>query len=235
VRLSLRHPGPRTLVSVKLQNVAPDGSSQQVTSAAVNLAVSGAADVELRLMATGWRFQAGHRIRLAVAPSDWPNLMPLPRIAPLEITGAIELSLPGLPADARAFVVPDDTMVDIAQPGATTTGGSQWRVITDVRTGRSGIATTGNSRAAVPAEGWSVSEATTRQATALDDDPLTAELHGTCRYRLRRPGLAADVTAESRVRARATEFIVDLRLRVAADDEPFAERRWHERIPRDGV
>ena len=108
-------------------------------------------------------------------------------------------------------------------------------MITDVRTGRSGIATTGNSRAAVPAEGWSVSEATTRQATALDDDPLTAELHGTCRYRLRRPGLAADVTAESRVRARATEFIVDLRLRVAADDEPFAERRWHERIPRDGV
>jgi hypothetical protein len=37
------------------------------------------------------------------------------------------------------------------------------------------------------------------------------------------------------VQARATEFVVDLRLRVAADGEPFAERRWRERIPRDGV
>jgi hypothetical protein len=37
------------------------------------------------------------------------------------------------------------------------------------------------------------------------------------------------------VRARETEFVVDLRLRVVADGEPFAERRWHERIPRDGV
>ncbi len=235
VRLSLRHPGPRTLVSVKLQNIAPDGSSQQVTSAAVNLAVAGTADIELRLMATGWRFEAGHRIRLAVAPSDWPNLMPLPRIAPLEITGPVELALPGLPADATPYTVPDEHMVAIAQPGATTAAGSQWRVVTDVRTGRSGIATTGRSRDAIPAEGWSVSEATTRQAMAADDDPLTAELHGTCRYRLRRPGLHADATAESRVRARETEFVVDLRLRVVADGEPFAERRWRERIPRDGV
>ena len=40
-RFTLRHPGPRTLVSVKLQNVAPDGSSQPVTSAAINLEIDG--------------------------------------------------------------------------------------------------------------------------------------------------------------------------------------------------
>ena len=41
--------------------------------------------------------------------------------------------------------------------------------------------------------------------------------------------------AESRFRATADAFLVDLRLRVKADGEPFAERRWKERIPRRGV
>ena len=72
VRFDLRHPGPRTLVSVKLQNVAPDGSSQPITSAAVNLEVSGDASLELPLMTTGFAFPVGHRIRVAVAVSDWP-------------------------------------------------------------------------------------------------------------------------------------------------------------------
>ena len=44
--------------------------------------------LELPLMTAGWRFAAGHRIRVAVAVSDWPNLWPLPQIAPLEITSA---------------------------------------------------------------------------------------------------------------------------------------------------
>src|SRR5215475_15698460 len=51
VRLRVRHPGPRTLVSVKLQNVAPDGSSQPVTTAAVNLEIEGDAALDLPLMA----------------------------------------------------------------------------------------------------------------------------------------------------------------------------------------
>ena len=41
--------------------------------------------------------------------------------------------------------------------------------------------------------------------------------------------------SESRFGATADEFLVDLGLVVDADGEPFAERRWSERIPRDGV
>ena len=66
-RFTLRLPGPRTLVSVKLQSVAPDGSSQHVTSGAVNLAAEGETTLELPLLAAAWRFPAGHRVRIAVA------------------------------------------------------------------------------------------------------------------------------------------------------------------------
>jgi hypothetical protein len=43
------------------------------------------------------------------------------------------------------------------------------------------------------------------------------------------------VHVESRFRATADAFLVDLRLRVRADGAAFAERRWKERIPRRGV
>jgi uncharacterized protein len=234
VRLRVRHPGPRTLVSVKLQNVAPDGSSQPVTTAAVNLDIEGDAAVDLPLMAAGWRFAAGHRVRLAVAVADWPNLWPLPEVAPLEVTAPVELELPGLPADAVAFHPADGPLVEIAQPGAETDARSQWDVVTDVLTGEAGIVTEMRSREAVPAEGWSVTESASRWAMA-GDDPLSASVKGRWHYHLERPGLETDVRAETRVDATADAFLVDLHLRVDADGEPFAERRWEERIPRRGV
>jgi predicted acyl esterase len=235
VRFRFRHPGPRTVVSLKLHNVAPDGSSQPVTTAAVNIAVAGETSLELPLMAAGWRFAAGHRIRVAVAVSDWPNLWPLPEVAPLEILSPVELELPGLPDDAVAFEPADEPLVAVAQPGAETTGRSEWNVVTDVLTGRAGIVTSMRARDAIPAEGWSVTESGSRWAMAGDDDPLTAAVRGHWRYQLKRPGLEAGVHAESRFRATADAFLVDLRLRVTADGAPFAERRWKERIPRRGV
>jgi uncharacterized protein len=234
VRMRVRHPGPRTLVSAKLQNVAPDGSSQPVTSAAVNLAVAGEADLELPLMAAGWRFAAGHRIRVAVAVSDWPSLWPLPEVAPLEILSPVELELPGIPADAVAFAPAGGPLVDIAQPGAQRSSRSRWDVLTDGLTGEAGIVTSMRAKEAIPAEGWSIAESAGRWAMA-GDVPLSAAIRGVWRYHLMRPGLEARVRAQTRVEATADEFLVDLRLRVEADGEPFAERRWKERIPRRGV
>lgn len=234
-RFSLRHPGPRGLVSVKLQNVAPDGSSQHVTSAAVNLAVDGETTAELSLMAAAWQFPAGHRVRIAIAPSDWPNLWPLPELAPFEITSPVALTLPGLPPDAAPFTPPQGRMVEIAQPGAEVDGDSSWSIVTELDTGRAGIIVTTSSHDSVPGEGWSVSERQERRTTAIDDDPLSAEAQGVWRYRLIRPGLDADVRAESWFRATADEFLVELELVVEADGQPFAERRWSERIPRQGV
>jgi hypothetical protein len=234
VRLRLRHPGPRTLVSVKLQNVAPDGSSQPVTSAAVNIEIAGSRALELPLMAAGWRFAAGHRIRVAVAVADWPNLWPLPVVAPLEVTAPVELELPGLPADAAPFDPAAEPLVEIAQPGAETEASSRWDVVTDVLTGEAGIVTEMRSREAIPAEGWSIVESARRWAMT-PDDPLGAAVSGTWRYQLKRPGLETDVQVETRFEATADEFVADLRLRVEADGAPFAERSWKERILRRGV
>ena len=94
VRFDLRHPDPHAVL-VKLQNVAPDGSCSRLTTAAVNLEVAGDASLMVPLMTTGFSFPAGYRIRVSVAVSDWPNLWPLPVIAPLRLPRRFELELPG--------------------------------------------------------------------------------------------------------------------------------------------
>jgi hypothetical protein len=205
-----------------------------VTTAAVNVEIEDETALDVPLMAVGWRFAAGHRIRVAVAVADWPNLWPLPTVAPLEITAPVELELPGLPADAVAFAPPEDELVEIAQPGAETVASSRWDVVTDVLTGEAGIVTEMTSREAIPAEGWSIVESARRWAmTAVY--PLGAAVRGTWRYQLERPGLEADVRAETRFEATNDEFLVDVRLEVEADGAPFADRHWKERIPRRGV
>ncbi len=233
-RFSVRHAGA-TIVSVKLQDVAPDGSSAPVTRGAALITPQGETAVEIALLATGWRFGAGHRLRVAVAVNDWPHLWPLPSLRPLAITSPVGLDLPGVPADALPYAPADEHKVTIAQPDARTSGRSTWRVVDDVMTGASGIDTSVADRHEIPAEGLWYNESARRVTMARDDDPLSARVSGYRRFRLRRPGLDVVTRADSRFRATPEHFLADVRLRVHVDGRPFAERRFNERIPRVGA
>jgi putative CocE/NonD family hydrolase len=234
VRFAISHPGPRAIVAVKLNDVAPDGASQPVTRGAVNLACSGEALVELDLMATGWRFRPGHRIRIAVAANDWPCLWPLPGNEPLAVTTPVELRLPGLPSDAVDHAA-TAAIVPVTWSGAVTSSRpSQWQITTDVLTGMTGIDAADSSAFELPAEGVRCEEGHVYHTAVREDDPLTARATGRTRLRVRRPGLDVDVRASGRFRATETEFVVDLTLDVTRNGEPFHRRRWSERIPRDG-
>ncbi|ROS73833.1 hypothetical protein EDF24_2834 [Curtobacterium sp. PhB130] len=88
VDLSVTSDQPRATVTVRLCDVAPDGSSTLVTRGVVNAARRNGMDrddplepgtstvVPVRLVSTGHRFLAGHRLRLAVSTSYWPWVWP---------------------------------------------------------------------------------------------------------------------------------------------------------------
>jgi hypothetical protein len=234
VRFRIAHPGPRAIVSVKLNDVAPGGASQPVTRGAANIACAGEAAVELDLMATGWRFRPGHRIRVAVAANDWPCLWPLPHLAPVEVTTPVELALPGLPADARAHEAPTDVVPVTWTGGVVTDRPSRWDVVCDPDTGMAGIEAADWWAFELPREGVRCEEGHVYSTGVRDDDPLSARVEGRTRLRLTRPGL--DVTAEARGSFTCTEseFAVALDLTVTRDGEPFHRGSWRERIPRDG-
>jgi predicted acyl esterase len=81
---------PVASLSAKLCDVHPDGTSQLVTRGLLNLThrdsrespaplePGQAHDVTLELEATSWVFEPGHRIRLDLAGTDWPNCWPPP-------------------------------------------------------------------------------------------------------------------------------------------------------------
>jgi predicted acyl esterase len=77
-------------LSAKLCDVFPDGTSALVARGFLNLtrrrsltdpeplALGLVEPVELELDATSWVFPPGHQLRLSLAGSDWPNIVPRP-------------------------------------------------------------------------------------------------------------------------------------------------------------
>jgi hypothetical protein len=109
VRLTVTSPHPVAFLSARLCDVFPDGTSALVSRGVLNLTHRGGhiapeplepgvpTDVELELEATSWIFEKGHRVRLALAGSDWPNTWPPPQAGPLEVARAsVGLELPVL-------------------------------------------------------------------------------------------------------------------------------------------
>ena len=233
-RFSARHRYDRVIAVVKLSDVAPDGRSQFVTRGAVNAELLGAGELSVPLMATGWRFLPGHRIRVAVSVNDWPCLWPLPTLAPLVITSPVTLEMPGLPADVERFSAGADLRpVDWA--GATSRERpGRWEIVTEAMGGEAGVRASDEAEFAFPEEGLRTVEAHRYWAFARDDNPLSAWTRGTTRLLVQRPDLRVEARAGGRFRATADEFLCDLALDVLADGQVFARRRWRERVSREG-
>jgi predicted acyl esterase len=232
VRLQVAHPGPRAMVSVKLNDVSPEDESQPVTRGAINIACDGNATVELDLMATGWRFRKGHRIRVAVAGNDWPCLWPLPDLASLHVEGAVELELPGVPADASPYTAGGDLVPTTWTEAAVEHRPSRWDVVDDPAA--AGVQAEDWSAFALLREGLRCEEGHVYYTAVAADDPLSAKAEGRTRFRLNRPGLDCVAQARGTVTCTRTEFIVDLELEVTREGEPFHARRWQQQIPRRG-
>ena len=203
-----------------------------MTRGALNIACAGSAAVELDLMATGWRFRPGHRIRVAVAGNDWPCLWPLPVLAPLRMESAVDLDLPGLPADAQPHAAGTDLVPVTWTEAEVVERPSRWEVVDDPT--RAGVQAEDWSAFAFPEEGLRCEEGHVYSTAVAADDPLAARVEGRTRLQLSRPGLDCVAEARGTVACTETEFLVDLELAVTRGGEPFHARQWRERIPRRG-
>ena len=109
LRLTVTSPHPVAFLSARLCDVFPDGASALVSRGVLNLThreshsqpkpleAGVPTPIDLELEATSWIFEAGHRLRLALAGSDWPNTWPPPHGGALEVArDTVELELPVL-------------------------------------------------------------------------------------------------------------------------------------------
>jgi predicted acyl esterase len=236
VRATVTSDQPVAYLSVKLNDVWPDGTSALVTRGLLNLThrvdppaplVPGEPyEVEVEMEATSWVFPAGHSIRLSVAGSDWPNTWLPPGLVTLTVE-ALQMQLPVLPPGGSG--TPSFAAVDAPQPPDLS--GLTWSVNHDVLERVTTVMTkyggTYDAR-----HGGRVTDHYAGHVTVPINDPASATAGGTVRFAIDWPEASVAVESRLQVRGTADEYCVEIELDAYESDLLIAERRWSQRFPR---
>ncbi|MEO8469836.1 MAG: CocE/NonD family hydrolase, partial [Chloroflexota bacterium] len=245
---------------VRLSDVAPDGTSSQVTMGILNLThrESHADPVPLNpgqrtrvsvpLRAAGYRFAVGHRIRISIASSCWPVIWPSPESGWLRIHHGHEPSGGRVPRDPVSHLVlpiapgSDDAPVPAFQtvlPEMDAVGhGSEdiprWRITDDVLTGSVTVSTHDGGETVLEG-GERLYTAESHELRASDADPARATMSSTIRYVLERDGHRVEIDVDGETTSDKRAFELDIHLMVRLDGTVFFERRTDRTIPRNLV
>jgi len=252
VILHLSVSAPVATVVVRLSDVAPDGTSAQVSAGVLNLThrrshehpeamVPGRVEeITVALRPAGYRFLPCHRIRVSIASSAWPVIWPSPYPATFELhRGAptpSRLELPIVPAAGGEGDAPVPAF-KLTPPDAPKIGGEgradppRWTINEDVLAGSVTVAIHDGGED-VLADGRRLYSAETMTMTAFDADPARAILGADVIYRWQEHAFETEIRARSRQTSDLEAFDLAVELEVDLDGKPFFRRDWHERIPR---
>jgi predicted acyl esterase len=245
---------PVSYLSAKLCNVFPDGTSALVARGLLNLAhrtsstdpapVEPAAQTPVtgELDATSRIFEAGHRIRLSLAGSDWPNAWPPPKAATLAFErAALELALPVVAGEPPVAEPPEFSPSPGRDPHAAESTDDQptiWRIERDVL-GYETRAVISHGSDYDAEEGARVQERYEGTVAVSTRDPGLGWARGASRFVVRWP--EADCAAEARLDFRSDADAYHVVVEVVAEelgegDDVVGigrrERRFERTIPR---
>ena len=252
VVLHLAVSAPVATAVVRLADVAPDGTSSQVSAGILNLThrrshvspeplePARIEEVRVSLRPAGYRFLPGHRLRVSVASAAWPVIWPSPLPAEFELWHG-----PGHPSRLVLPVVPPaNGPGDVPVPGFKTSPpellevGAEgaddppvWRIEEDVIEG-SVTVTIHDGGEDLLDDGRRLYTAETLRLTASDAQPADASLSADVVYRWHEHTFDTEIRAHCRQTSDRSSFDLAVDLEVDLDGEPFFRRTWHERIPR---
>jgi hypothetical protein len=180
--------------------------------------------LELEAMSFDAAGAAGHRLRLSVAGTDWPNTVAPP--APVTLTivrSASRLELPVAGASVPATGLP------LLHPPAVEPSDVEWHVSRDVLRRRTVCADAHGSDYDVP--GGSVSERYTGEVSV---DTVTFEQRAlsSADFTVRWPEATVRARTEIALVAGPTTYDLRIDLQTWHDGEPFLARHWHDQVPR---
>jgi putative CocE/NonD family hydrolase len=247
VTLELEADRPAALVVVRLCDVAPDGSSALISRGQLSLTHRGSHEhpaplvpgrrytVRVRLDVLGQAVEVGHRLRLAVSPTNWPMAWPAPERATLRVyPAACRLRLPVRAAALGDAIVADFAEAEIAEPIALDPPAESARerhvtrvgvrhTIEDREVRTAGIAATRTTLSESNRDSWSIAE----------DDPLSARVNSERDIVLDRPGWSIRVRATAEMTCDETAFFVVDSLEAFEGEERVFRRETSIRVPRD--
>ena len=246
-QLTLTSDQEQAMVAVRVVDVAPDGTGTLVTRGVLNLAHRNSHEhpepvetgrpltVRFPLHAIGYRIPAGHRLRIAVAPTMWPMVWPSPRPVTLGVvTEASAVVLP-IHADTGETEFPTQPPEQAAYGHRSLHGDELGTVTRDLTTGRVEVVYDHSGGHQLPAEYGDLSHwAWERDTFSIhDEDPTTARTVSERRIDITRGEWKTRVDAHAELTCDAEKFYVTSRLTTYAGDEEVFARTWELEFPRD--
>jgi uncharacterized protein len=239
---------PIAYLSAKVCDVFPDGASSLVSRTMLNLAHRDSREepsplepgrpyeVTFDLEATSWTFEVGHRVRLDLAGTDWPNAWAPPE--PLRLTidrPSATLTLPVLDgptpaAGSPTFASPRRGADAVQNRGH---GGYDWRIEHDVPTGESRAIVGNHGDYPATDDVPSFAERYAGTVTVLPHGPGHASAHGEASFEMRWPEATCGASTTLDVRSDRDTYSVQIDLTVTENGKERWHRTWDRTFPRD--
>ncbi|AWB49740.1 peptidase S15 [Gemmobacter aquarius] len=236
---------PLAFVVVRLNDVAPDGSSVRIAHGMLNLChrdsmehpapmVPGkAVEAEVVIDQTAYRLAAGHRLRVALSTTYWPFVWPSPVAATLTVTGG-RLVLPvhrgGSANEWDAPPVehaPPVSLREIRAPRA------KRMIEEDMLAGtRALVVETDEGAFENLSHGLVADETLTERWEVRPDDPLSARATHVWEQRRSRGGWSVRTRAEAEMTATATHLRMTARLTAWEGEAQVFDRVWDDEVLR---
>lgn len=259
LKLRLTANAPKGQVYVRLNDVAPDGSSTLITRGNLNLTSRSGRDridpfpvghyeeVTVPLAGVGYHLPAGHALRVAISTAYWPWVWP--QATPTEVTIDLSASRLELPQRASgdevraadAHVVfgppcqPEPLAVEYPEAGQAGSKRPERLVCRDVAAMETSLQVDpayGGTR--VYPDGLHFDEDSVERYWISWNDPTSARTESEWKIGLRRPDLDWDASLEAttRVRCDAENFYTESIVTCREGDEIVFERTWNRTIER---
>ncbi|MGD8419852.1 MAG: CocE/NonD family hydrolase, partial [Gammaproteobacteria bacterium] len=243
---------PAAQLVARLVDVHPDGRSTRVAYGVLNLTHRDSHEkpepllpgeryrVRLEFKPVAQRFEAGHRIRLALSTSYFPLVWPAPEAVEMTLhTENTRLELP-----LRAASDGDDPPNDFAQPESAPPlqkrviepGDNRWRVEYDMVEDRVELQVgDGDGEFLIEAIDLRVRKQgfETYRVTSEDPDSVSGEV--AWEYSMSRGDWNLRTRTQTRLTSDCQAFHIEARLEAWEGDDLVKEKSWHERIPRNGL
>ncbi|MCB1422313.1 MAG: CocE/NonD family hydrolase [Nitratireductor sp.] len=244
-RLRVTAGSPLHQLSVRLNDVSPDGTSARVSLTVRNLALNDELDapselsceearrMDLQFHTKAYRFRKGHRIRLSIASSYWPIVWPSPTLGELHIAGG-SLILPvyrGKPKDMERRFPP---VLDL--PATKTHRMLQNPALHRFQEEDNGELVSGWTQPFTELHFAETQTAygfeTRAEHRIARGDPNSAHSMFDHRARYTRPDGTAEIRCVVNAWCDDSTFFVEGSLTVNWEDEELSARQWNVSIPR---
>ena len=231
----------------RLVDVHSDNTSHRVSLGVLNLTHRDGSEtpnpmtpgettsVTITLDTSGYRFLAGHRLRLALSTNYFPYILP----PPTEITAMLTLDedtwleLPTPPLEDIEVLPPATDQTLPVYPGASPGSGAR-TVRRDLSAGRTVVTTQEDTGVLThPANGMTWRETRLSEWSITRNAPLSLKGNERMTAIRRRDGVETRVTASSRLTCSPNHWIIEASLLAWENDVQCFERSWRREIERD--